>query len=172
MEKLLSLQDVMKLVNDPLMPTTIISKLSCVTDIENLLSPRGNGLLLYDDSQIGNTISGHWCCLKRLDDHNISFYDSYGEYPDDQIKNIPKSYKNIKRNLTRLLHDSKYEKIHYNPYQHQEKKIGVNTCGRHAAIFMLANVEPEMYNKLINWLSHRFGMSKDEVSVYLTEIQR
>ena len=90
---------------------------------------------------------GHWCCMVRDfdDDDKISFFDSYGDFPDDQLLHIPEQYR-IEYNMTRgwiarLLHDSDLQ-IEYSPYRYQDS-LKSETCGRWAGIFMRLRADPE-----------------------------
>ena len=76
-------------------------------------------------------VNGHYCALMKLG-NKLCFYDSYGEFPTDQLKYITPKYREetdqVKNYLADLLINSPYE-LHYNPHQHQESKKGINTCG-------------------------------------------
>ena len=56
-------------------------------DLDSLLSPYGNVVFLL--KMMPNY--GHWMCIKRTGDR-ISFFDSYGEFPDKQKKHVPKGF--------------------------------------------------------------------------------
>jgi hypothetical protein len=97
--------------------------------IEDLLGKYKKCVLLYHTSQN----YGHWTCIYEYK-KTIYFFDSYGVIPDDELKFLCKDLKeelnSNHRYLTKLLYDSS-KKIEYNEYQLQEKKEGINTCGRH-----------------------------------------
>ncbi len=82
-----------------------------------------NALLLYQFKNDGRVVIGHWTLLKRLDGQNIIHFDSYGDFPDDQLNKIDINYRKhtnqMKRHLSRLLYNSRYKYIHYNPHKYQ-----------------------------------------------------
>lgn len=75
--------------------------------------------------------NGHWVVLTR-DGTDITFFDSYGGFIDDQLDHTPIRYA---PHLSRLL--SRYPgKVHYNAKQVQEYSGDVNTCGRWCGLFV------------------------------------
>lgn len=78
---------------------------------------------------------GHWTCVFK-ENGRVNVFDSYGIYPDDEIKFVPKNFKKLNyrkfKYLTKLLYDSKYP-VEYNEVPLQSDKVGVSTCGRWVA---------------------------------------
>lgn len=108
---------------------------------------------------------GHWCCLTKRN-NIVEFFDSYGGYPDTQLKYIPKKYaKNShqdKEYLLSLLHRSPYI-ITYNSYKFQKKQKGVNTCGRWCALRVIFRELP-----LIEFKDMFLGKYSDEIASLMT----
>ena len=58
-------------------------KLAQYDDIDKLLAPYGHCFILLRS----NPGFGHWICLMKWPEHNVvSFFDSYGDFPDDQMQ--------------------------------------------------------------------------------------
>lgn len=121
-----------------------------------------------------NIIDGHYCgLLKKGDD--LYFYDSYGDFPTDQLKYINPNYRKetdqVKNYLADLMVNSPY-RLHYNPYKHQEAKRGINTCGRHCALFLKSEMDPEDYNRLYKSIKKTLkynGKYNDKIVTDLTK---
>jgi hypothetical protein len=96
--------------------------------IDELLGKYKKCVILYHTSKN----YGHWTCLYEYNG-TIFFFDSYGFTPDDELKFLHKDLKkelnSNHRYLTKLLYTSN-KPVEYNEYQLQERKIGVNCCGR------------------------------------------
>lgn len=97
--------------------------------IDELLSPYDMTVLLF----LTRPNYGHWTCLFRTPDNEISFFDSYGYKPDSELKHIDKRVRQQTNQdyayLSKLLYESPYP-IEYNEHKFQRKEKGVNTCGR------------------------------------------
>lgn len=142
--------------------------------LEEMMDGHNAILILYQDRHGPHMRAGHWCGLSEMDPDNIAFYDSYGKEPDIQLNHIPMKYRKRTRqvynHLARMLHDSNYKNIHYNPYQHQKSKKGINTCGRHVGMFLRLNIDPEDYHKIIKKLTKYLDYkSPDELVTDLTK---
>lgn len=76
---------------------------------------------------------GHWVLVHRLPNGHVEFFNSYGGYPDNELKNISKKYRDESNQnytyLSKLLYDCPYD-IDYNEYCFQKKKKNISTCGR------------------------------------------
>jgi hypothetical protein len=167
MQKSLSDQDIYKLCNENVNIMSYIDMLK-FNDIDNLLGKCGACVLLYDLEEINR---GHWCCITRQDNWNIEFFDPYGIKPDREL-----AYSQVldKKNthLSKLLDYSHY-KLHYNPYQFQEFKEGVNTCGRWCALRCIMkddNID-KFYKKMLEIQEALKSSSLDDVAIELTENQ-
>jgi hypothetical protein len=86
---------------------------------------------------------GHWCSLLRNKNH-IIWFDSYGVYPDGQLKYINHDM-NItldqdKNEILRLMKTASSEfTIEYNDYEFQSDSENVATCGRWTIWSILMN---------------------------------
>ena len=158
MNKLLTNNQVELIANKklPIISSAIIHKFN---NLHELFNGYSDVLILYQDNHSNNMLSGHWCALKHIDNDNVAFFDSYGKFPDDQLNHIPKKYRRLTNQmykyLSDLLYKSDYKNIHYNPYQLQESKKGINTCGRHVGLFILLDMDPEDYYKFMCYLKKK-----------------
>ncbi len=97
-------------------------------DIDSMLGKHKAAVILYEQKEN----FGHWCCV-FLEDGVLYFFDPYGIFPDEQLKDIDDRYR-IKSGqdyhyLSYLMAISPYE-VDYNDYQLQDEHKGINTCGR------------------------------------------
>jgi len=109
-------------------------------NINDAMGPHGALILLY----MTNQNYGHWVCAFKRNNNAIEFFDSYGFFPDDELKLIPEYFRKVSNqlypHLTYLLLKSK-NKIEYNNVQLQKLKKDVNTCGRWCIVrIMLRNL--------------------------------
>lgn len=110
---------------------------------------------------------GHWCCL--LDKKNsIEHFDSYGIFPDDELKQTPLSFRMENKmelpHLTALLYKSK-RVIEYNNYKLQEYNKKIATCGRWCLIrAKYKDVDIDNFANI--FLNRKF--SPDEIITLLT----
>jgi len=109
-------------------------------NINDAMGPHGALILLYMTKQN----YGHWVCAFKRNNNAIEFFDSYGFFPDDELKLIPEYFRKVSNqlypHLTYLLLKSK-NKIEYNNVQLQKLKKDVNTCGRWCIVrIMLRNL--------------------------------
>lgn len=84
---------------------------------------------------------GHWVCMCKQG-NKITFFDSYGKLPDDQLEFIPIKYR-IESNqdypyLVALLKkwSDKGGEVHYNSEQFQKYSSMITTCGRWVGYFL------------------------------------
>ena len=94
--------------------------------------------LLY---HVEGLTSGHWVCLVRdIPARKISYFDSYGEIPDEVLDHVSRKVRQVchqnRAYLSELILDSAYI-CDYNEKQLQKLSPGVNTCGRFVAARML-----------------------------------
>lgn len=124
--------------------------------------------LLYERIE-GN---GHWVLLINHRD-SIEHFDSYGIFPDDELKFTDIIYR--KKNnmyfpyLTYLLLNSKKKK-EYNNYKFQKENNNISTCGRwllFRAKTSLMNIDK--FNELINKLRKERKTTNDKLIVKLTK---
>jgi hypothetical protein len=114
------------------------SQLENINDINELLPDENDYRVILTENKKN---SGHWCAITR-DKDVYTWFDSYGEYPDDELKFIPKFINQMlgqdKKHLSRLLKTIKEpNKIFYNKTKYQKLKEGINTCGRWCICFLL-----------------------------------
>lgn len=114
------------------------SQLENIKDINELLPDEKDYRIILTENKKN---SGHWCAITR-DNDIYTWFDSYGEYPDDELKYIPKFINEMlgqdKKHLSRLLKTIKEpNQIFYNKTKYQKLADGINTCGRWCICFLL-----------------------------------
>jgi len=114
------------------------SQLENINDINELLpEERDYRIILTENKQN----SGHWCCITRINDV-YTWFDSYGEKPDGELKYISAIMNKVlgqdKKHLSRILKTIREpNKIFYNETKYQKLRDGINTCGRWCICFLL-----------------------------------
>ena len=85
-------------------------------------------------------VTGHFCkhCYdKKQKKPYILFFDSYGYMPENELKVISSSIKNLtdqhRGYLLKILYEQPLE-VRYNQYKLQKLKKGINTCGKWCCI--------------------------------------
>ncbi len=111
---------------------------------------------------------GHFCAVFKQNKDTISFFDSYGYKPDDELKFSSKKFREsnnqLLSHLTRLMYESGYN-IDYNDHKLQSKKNDIATCGRWSGLRVLfRNLTNDEFAKLFN----KTGMKPDELVTALT----
>jgi len=135
--------------------------------IDDCFDSQGRCILLFLTS--GPT-EGHWCCMLRKK-KGIEFFDPYGEAPEDQLDDIPKTRLEMldqdRPYLTKLLRASG-RPVYYNTYPFQQTKASINTCGRHCvARCLYSPYSLETYKKVIE----KSGMTPDNFVSALTALK-
>lgn len=120
-----------------------------VKDINEILDPHGACIILYETKDH----YGHWCAIMRNSEGGITFFDSYGGQPDDQLAFIPEHFRKVSNqdlpHLTALLYKSGLP-IDYNDGRLQKHGSGIATCGRHVATRLaLKNMNSDDYIKFM-----------------------
>lgn len=159
-------------------------------DIFNLLDGKFN-LVLYPNIHKYNTIDevlgihgacvlliearkgyGHWVCLWKLDGNTISFFNSYGGYPDDSLHYVPKEY--AKENfedkpyLSVLLDNSPYN-LTYNEYAYQQRGKDVRTCGRHVCVRLFCRTfDDDQYHEYLDTFCKKYDLTSDQFVTLMT----
>ena len=134
--KSLSSTDLMRIMRNQCKIYTY-NELSRIKSLDQLFGPYNCVFILYETRKN----YGHWCVLTR--DHNrITFFDSYGIFPDMELKWTPQAFRRrnnmILPHLTSLLyHDKSGREIHYNNHRLQRMNKKIATCGRWCAVFAL-----------------------------------
>jgi len=136
------------------------------SSIDHLLPKRVDYcFILYEDS----VNKGHWICLSKYGD-TVEFFDSYGGYPDSQLKWVDMA-RRLKLNQARpwlslLLDLCDYDVI-YNPFKYQKESMDISTCGRHTVWRIINLVENdkdlEGYYKMMKKLKSETDESYDEI---------
>lgn len=147
---------------DPLTDTDIKAKLGGKTkvmtyaelseyeDIDSLLAPYGNVVFLLRQGEN----FGHWLCLKRIGDR-ISFFDSYGEFPDKQKQHVDRefSYRSGEKinKLCELLYKASFKyTIEFSEFKYQKKDNKTATCGHWCCLFILSGLRTDDFHKFIS----------------------
>lgn len=110
---------------------------------------------------------GHWTLLHKTIDEKgeqiIEFFDPYGIIIDGQFKYLPE----MPHYMARMLLDlSKIIDIHYNEYQFQDMKDGINTCGRWSLLrCLLNNLSLEQFRQSVVSTCERLNLTPDELVV-------
>lgn len=115
---------------------------------------------------------GHWCCLFKVNNDTLEFFNPYGGYPDDSLEFINNEFRFQSNQafpyLSYLLLKSNYN-LTYNEHKFQQKKEGINTCGRWSALRIICrNMSLKQFNKFIENLSKKLKLNKDEIVTLLT----
>lgn len=141
-------------------------------NIDDVLGKYGACIILFE----AKPNYGHWCCLFRVNDKLIEFFNPYGGiyegYPDEGLKYISKEFREETNQLipylSYLMLDSPYE-LSYNEYKFQELKDGINTCGRHVATRLACRkISLNEYYELLTYLSKKYDLTYDGVVTVLT----
>lgn len=104
--------------------------------LDDLMGPYGACIILYETKQN----YGHWCCIFKLDDNAVEFFDPYGIFPDHELFWIKKEFRvRTKQNypyLSHLMMGSVYI-LTFNHYRFQKYEKGINSCGRWCALRLI-----------------------------------
>jgi len=178
LSKLLSDDDILSVLGTKDTRILPYDEINQYKTLDELFGQYNRLIILYISSVHGNTTSGHWTLLTRINRNGkniIEFQDSYGSMPDEALKHIPKSIKNKtnqnKNYLTKLLYDYSLipgNEIHYNQLKMQKMGGNISTCGRHLlnrAYFY--KVPLEKYQQLFERLKEK-NIDLDEASVYIS----
>lgn len=117
-------------------------KLANFHNVDQILRPFGACVILY----LTKKNYGHWCCLFKVDDEKLEFFDPYGKPPDASLDwNIDNYFRKLYNedypHLTSLLYNSDYD-ITYNHFPFQKKAKDIKTCGRHVCMRLLCRKIP------------------------------
>ena len=119
-------------------------------DLDSLLAPYGNVVFLL--KMMPNY--GHWMCIKK-NRKRISFFDSYGEFPDKQKKHVPKGF--LKESgqsynkLCELLLKASYKyTIEFSEYKYQKKDGKTATCGQWCCVFIESGLTTDDFRQFID----------------------
>lgn len=131
---------------------------------------------------------GHWMCIKRVMDPEtgepihrtpedrgiISFFDSYGKFPDSQKTRLGIKFLAVsgqsEDHILRLFRDAirKGYSLEYSEYPLQLSHPQVATCGRWCALFVLhKSFNVDEFSAYIKDLGERLGLQPDYVCATL-----
>jgi hypothetical protein len=139
--------DVMRLVQNKAKVLTY-GDLANFDTLDEVLEPYGSIFLLYE----AKPNFGHWCCVFKMEDNTIEFFDPYGGFPDTQLDYIPEYFRKVSGqyypHLSALLYESPYN-LTYNEHKFQKHGPNINTCGRWCALRMaLKDLTLKQFSKL------------------------
>lgn len=106
-------------------------------NIEQLLNPYNNCIILLETK----TNFGHWICIKRTG-NVISFFDSYGDFPDEQKKFVNSKFlkdSGQKFNIIcKMLDEASYQfTIEFSDRRLQNMDdLSIATCGLWCSVFI------------------------------------
>ena len=147
-EKKSDVKEIKRLLNNPMSNVEIIKRLGGRTkilmydefskfdDLESVLRPWGNVVFLLRTEED----FGHWMCIKRSF-NRISFFDSYGDFPDVQKKYVKTKFleqsEQKYNKLCELLYDASFNfTIEFSEYKLQKKSNDIATCGQWCCLFI------------------------------------
>jgi hypothetical protein len=104
---------------------------------------------------------GHWTILLRTPE-GVTFFDPYGYMVDTEFKEI--GWQQPHYLAKRLYELARLIPIHYNEYQLQSKKSGVNTCGRWICMRSLFDKwDTDTFAHAVKGAAKRLGITPDEL---------
>jgi len=136
--------------------------------LDDLLGSEGFAVILYQTTKT----SGHWTAIiKNIHTEQITFFDSYGFYPDSEIQ-YTKYNQSLPMYLTKLIKDSEKD-IHYNQYDYQKWSKSVSTCGRWAsiAVKLLKHINLSTFQQLFTTNKNSLINQPDFTSTLMTLLQ-
>jgi hypothetical protein len=137
-------------------------------NIDEILNPYGACILLFE----AMPKYGHWCCIFKVNEKLIEFFNPYGGYPDDSLEYIPIDFR-LKSHqyypyLSILMYTSQYE-LSYNEYKFQKHGNNIKTCGRWCALRLsFRNVTLDEFYVLIKFMNDKLNINNDELVTLLT----
>lgn len=157
-----SLSELKGLANNPMSNNDIIKRLGGRTkilmydefnkydDLEDVLRPWDNVVFLLRTEED----FGHWMCIKKSRDR-ISFFDSYGDFPDVQKKFVEKKFleksEQKYNKLCELLWKASFKyTIEFSEYKYQKKSPKIATCGQWCCLFIESGLLTDDFKTLID----------------------
>ena len=148
----LSNSDILKLLHGQIKIITY-TDLTNIKDIDELLNPFDAVVILYLTSQN----YGHWVLLFKQKPKLLSFFDSYGKFPDEELKFVPQYFRKVSKqdypHLVSLLFKAMSEKkynVEFNEYQYQQNGSDFKTCGRHVVTrYLFKHLDNQQYHDFI-----------------------
>lgn len=160
-----SLSDADILMLRPTAKFTPYSSIKYMKSIHDILSPQGEAFILYQTTPT----YGHWTTL-FVRDGKLSYFNSYGKEPDDDLNMIDPKMRRIlnevEPHLFELMAKSGYQ-CEYNDVCVQKPHVA--TCGRHCAVRILnKDLTPDQYIKNLFATAKALKTDTDGVVVELT----
>lgn len=159
--------DIMKLLNGN---TNIIlyPNLHKYASINEMIKPYGSCIILFENAPR----YGHWCCLFKVNEYELEFFNPYGGFPDDSLQHISTNFRKktnqLKPLLSILMINSPY-KLSYNEFAFQKLDKNIKTCGRHCVVRLKnRNLSLYEYYDYLNKLSNETGYNFDEIVTLMT----
>lgn len=173
----LSLQEVIELSGRPVHLITADTKYLLYYLLNESLQDLEDKYILvhYQTSHTAHTISGHWVSMIiKPKIKQIWYFDSYGYFPDDQLKSIPLFYRRASHQATRDIGIFLYMaikhfhfKVRYNEFKLQQFGNKVATCGYYSALFLRKSWTPERFAKSLLDYSRKNNISPDKTVIKL-----
>lgn len=137
-------------------------------NIDQVLGDHGMCILLF----MATKDYGHWVGLFKQNENTVSFFNSYGGYPDDSLKYIPHHFAKVNNEnipyLSLLLDSCPYE-LTYNEYKYQKKGKNIRTCGRHVAVRLFCrSMTDDQYHQYVTYFTKKYDIDADEFVTLLT----
>ena len=143
-------------------------------NIDKILGPYSACVILYESKPN----YGHWCCIFKVNNNDIEFFNSYGDsndnegFPDGMMKFIPEEFQKISHQdhtyLSNLLINSPYN-LSYNQYKFQGNGKNIKTCGRHVATRLnMRNLSLDNYYRFIKKFKADLDLNPDQAVTLLT----
>jgi hypothetical protein len=141
-------------------------------NIDQVLGPHEATVILFEFKPE----YGHWVCIWKLDKQTLSFFNSYGGYPDDSLLYIDGSFRDKSNQeypyLSELFVNSPY-KLTYNEFEFQKHKKDIKTCGRHCVVRLYCrNLDDKEYYDFIEAYKRELGVTADELVTLLTPLNK
>lgn len=143
-------------------------------DIDTLLYPNNNVVILLEIQKN----FGHWICLKKtpiiVDNHQqyiISFFDSYGKFPDLQKHNVDEKFLKYSgqqyNKISELLDKASYKYlIEYSHLPLQNiNDLTIATCGQWCCIFIKSGLTVDKFYAFLK--KYNYFKDKDTLCSYL-----
>jgi|SRR5208337_5108836 len=167
----LSNKDIMKLLDNKA-EIVLYPNLHKYQNIDQVLGPHEAAVILFEFKPE----YGHWVCIWKLDKQTLSFFNSYGSYPDDSLLFIDGSFRDKTNQeypyLSELFLKSPY-KLTYNEYQYQKHNKDIRTCGRHCVVRLYCrNLSDKQYHEFITSEMKKYKINADQLVTMLTPIPK
>jgi len=151
----LSSKDIKKILNNKV-KIILYPEIVNYYSIDELLNPYDCVIILYMQNEITGGFWGHWCCIFKIKNDTIEFFDPYGTFVDDELNYDIDSHFRKENGLEYpllsylLFYTGDKYKLTYNEYKFQG--IDTATCGRHCCNRLLnKNLTLKQYkNKMDN----------------------